>query len=159
MECSEHVCPAKAAGICMGWCKCQVLFLTVHSGEWHWGNWSLLNVHWPGLQEAIQANGSLCWRFLPHLHCNSSATQLMISQLTSLLCPQPLQGHLSLTTRAVPALMATCSRCVLSSVLNSAGFPEHEQQPPEALSALEISGCILSGCCYHAVPLHVTSVV
>lgn len=57
MECSEHVCPVKPAGAQAG-VGAQVLFLTVHSGEWHWGNWSLLNVHWSGLQEAIKANGS-----------------------------------------------------------------------------------------------------
>lgn len=57
----------------------QVLFLTVHGGEWHWGNWSLLNIHWPGLQESIKANESLGWGCLPHLYCYISATQLIIT--------------------------------------------------------------------------------
>lgn len=94
MECSEHVLPVKPTGTQAG-AGAQVLFLTVHSGEWHWGNWSLLNVHWPGLQESIKANWSLGWGCLPYLHCYESATQLIVSRLTSLLCPQPLQGHLS----------------------------------------------------------------
>lgn len=41
VECSKHVCPVKPVGIQAG-VSAQVLFLTVHSGEWHWGNWSLL---------------------------------------------------------------------------------------------------------------------
>lgn len=94
MECSEHVYPVKPAGTQAG-AGAQVPFLTVHSGEWHWGNWSLLNVRWPGLQESVKASGSLGWGCLPHFHCYKSATQLIVSQLTSVLCPQPLQGHLS----------------------------------------------------------------
>lgn len=130
----------------------QVLFLTVHGGEWHWGNWSLLehSLACPTRDHQSQWELGLGLPPPPLLLyiCHTVNHYLTnISALPSAPARPPLQsppGQSQLSSHPF------C--IVLSSELNQAGFAEHECRFPKALPAIETSDqCILSSCCCLAV--------
>ena len=97
----------------------QVLFLTVHGGEWHWGNWSLLehSLAWPTRDHQSQWELGLGLPPPPLLLyiCHTVNHYLTnISALPSAPARPPLQSPPGRFPKALPAI-ETSDQCILSS--------------------------------------------